>query len=91
MKQFLIVLKFELSNYFKNKSFVITTFILALLIVAIVVVPTMVPGFLNNSTESTEVEEEAFGEYGLLVTCDKEQVNVDAICEAFPAKWSIFE
>lgn len=28
MKQFLTVLQFELNNYFKNKSFVLTTVIL---------------------------------------------------------------
>ena len=31
MKQFLQVLKFELNNYFKNKSFLLTTALLTLL------------------------------------------------------------
>ena len=31
MKQFLTVLKFELNNYFKNKSFLLTTIILIVL------------------------------------------------------------
>lgn len=48
MKQFLIVLKFELNNYFKNKSFVITTFILALVIAGVVIIPTLIPGFLGE-------------------------------------------
>ena len=31
MKQFLTVLRFELNNYFKNKSFLLTTIILIML------------------------------------------------------------
>ena len=51
MKQFLTVLKFELNNYSKNKSFVITTFILAFVIAAVVIVPTMIPGLLGDDKE----------------------------------------
>ena len=36
MKQFLTVLKFELNNYFKNKSFVLTTILLMVLAVGII-------------------------------------------------------
>ncbi len=36
MKQFLTVLKFELGNYFQNKSFLITTLIIALLAIGAV-------------------------------------------------------
>ncbi len=59
MKQFLTVLKFELNNYFKNKSFLITTFVLALVIAAVVIVPTMIPGFLDEEEGiGSEVSEE---------------------------------
>ena len=34
MKQFLNVLKFELGNYFKSKSFMVTTILLALAVAA---------------------------------------------------------
>lgn len=44
MKQFLNVLKFELGNYFKNKSFVTTTVVLALVMAAVVIVPTFFMG-----------------------------------------------
>ena len=59
MKQFLTVLKFELNNYFKNKSFVITTLVLVLLIVGVIVVPTLIPGLLgpkesDNGAETAE-------------------------------------
>ena len=46
------VLKFELNNYFKNKSFVVTTFILAFVIAAVVIVPTMIPGLLGDDKGS---------------------------------------
>ena len=54
MKQFLIVLKFELNNYFKNKSFVITTFLLAFVLAAVVIVPTLIPGFLDDEESAPE-------------------------------------
>ena len=45
MKQFMTVLKFELNNYFKNKSFLVTTLFLAVLLVGVIVVPTFfLPG-----------------------------------------------
>lgn len=49
MKQFLTVLRFELNNYLKNKSFTVTTLILALLMAGIIVVPPLIPGLLNGS------------------------------------------
>lgn len=49
MKQFLTVLKFELSNYFKNKSFVVTTVPLMVLAVGIIAVP----GFLMGRDSSS--------------------------------------
>ena len=52
MKQFLIVLKFELNNYFKNKSFLITTILLAIVVAAAVTIPTLIPGFLDDSEEA---------------------------------------
>lgn len=50
MKQFKTVLKFELGNYFKNKSFLITTIIIAVLAIGVVVVPPMIPGLLSMDT-----------------------------------------
>ena len=49
MKQFWTVLKFELGNYFKNKSFVLTTVVLAVVLAAVVVVPTL---FMGKDQES---------------------------------------
>ncbi len=44
MKKFLTVLKFEIGNYFKNKSFLLTTVGLTLLMVGVVIVPTFFMG-----------------------------------------------
>ena len=41
MRQFWTVLKFEMGNYFKNKSFVLTTVLLAAVLAAVIVVPTL--------------------------------------------------
>ena len=63
MKQFLIVLKFELNNYFKNKGFLVTTFLLAFVLAAIVIVPTVIPGFLDDEPqEEPNIIEEIVGE-----------------------------
>lgn len=63
MKQFLIVLKFELNNYFKNKGFLITTFLLAFAVAGAVVVPTLLPGFLDDEPqEEPNIIEEIVGE-----------------------------
>ena len=103
MKQFFIVLKFELNNYFKNKSFVITTVLLAFLIAAVVIVPTMIPGLLGDEPESSEpetseevvTEEEEMPEelssYGICVTSGAEEVDLDTVCAAFPADWKTYE
>ena len=64
MKQFFTVLKFELENYYKNKSFIITTAILMLVLSAIVVVPTLIPGLLDEKDPQAEsVMEETVEEY----------------------------
>lgn len=57
MKQFLIVLKFEMENYFKNKTFLITTVGLALLAAALIIVPTLIPGFLGDDDKGDSTEQ----------------------------------
>jgi len=105
MKQFLTVLKFELDNYFKNKSFVITTFVLALIIAAVVIVPTMIPGLLDEESDKAEPgvseeiivddiindEEGELSHYGICIAEDATDVNVEMICAAFPAEWQKFD
>lgn len=63
MKKFTTVLKFELSNYIQNKSYTISTIIIALLIAVIMFLPRFVDmsDFLGteDTTQSTTKEEEA--------------------------------
>ena len=99
MKQFLTVLKFELDNYFKNKSFVITTFVLALIIAAVVIVPTMIPGLLGDEEETAEpgaskeivIDDEA--ELQKLGICLGKDANLDAemVKAIYPAEWTAYE
>ena len=99
MKQFLIVLKFELNNYFKNKSFVITTCILALAIAALVIVPTLIPGFLEEeestepgiSEEIVDDGEEELDLLGIVLTETAEDVDFEMIKTVFPAEWTVYD
>ena len=68
MRQFLTVLKFELGNYFKNKSFLLTTIVLMVLAVGIIAVPGMLFG------QGTKTENSA----GQAVETRKEQPEEDA-------------
>lgn len=99
MKQFLIVLKFELNNYFKNKSFMATTLILAVLVAAIVIVPTMIPGLLSDKEETqdssfstgTEVDEDDMDYLGIYVTEGAKDVDTELIFDLYPAKWTTYD
>lgn len=93
MKQFLTVLKFELNNYFKNKSFIVTTVLIALILAGIIIVPTLIPGLLDGlnggNTETaveSESQEENFDKYGIL---DERGIKDDL--QLFPAEWVDFE
>lgn len=54
MRQFINVLKFELGNYFKNKSFVIVTVLLMIAAFAAVAVPAVLMG--NDKNDGTQTE-----------------------------------
>lgn len=53
MKQFWTVLKFELGNYFKNKGFVTATVLIAVILAAVIAVPTL---FMGGASESAPDE-----------------------------------
>ena len=104
MKQFLTVLKFELNNYFKNKSFMVTTLLLAFVIAAVVIVPTFIPGLLDDRSDTTESEraeemvpdmetddDDAEKSYGICVAPEAKDVNLEMIFAAFPADWETYE
>lgn len=103
MKQFMTVLKFELNSYLKNKSFLITTCVLALAIAALVIVPTLIPGLLSEEgeTSDTEISEEAIVEedaseemgldsLGIYVEESAENINIEMIQAAYPADWTVY-
>lgn len=68
MKKFLTVLKFEIGNYFKNKSFLLTTVGLTLLMVGGVIIPTFFMGDSKkaDSEEDTKNTVAFFDEKGYL-------------------------
>lgn len=84
MRQFFTVLRFELENYFKNKSFVVTTVILMVVFSALLVVPPLIPGLLKekdpkpvSSVESTGSEERETEVLGIVYnTADKRNFKV---------------
>ncbi len=103
MKQFFTVLKFELNNYFKNKGFMVTTLLLALILAAVVIVPTMIPGLLGDESDGTgsgtqeetgegnaaeDIELDAFGIY---IASDAKGVNQELVTSAYPADWTTFK
>lgn len=54
VKQFFIVLRFEIGNYLKNKSFLVTTFVLAFILAGIVTVPTFFMGNISKGADPAE-------------------------------------
>ncbi len=92
MKQFLTVLKFELNNYFKNKSFIITTVVFAILLAGVVIVPTFIPGLLGgkDTVEEQKEAEENLDALGIYATTD-EVKDLDSLLYRMPADWKIYE
>ena len=72
MKQFLTVLKFELNNYFKNKSFLATTILLTVLAIGIIVVPGLIMG--GKSDEDGGRKGEGSEEAAVIAIWEKEAV-----------------
>lgn len=94
MKQFKTVLKFELNNYFKNKSFMVTTILLAVLVVGILVVPTFIPGLLKGGSKENKETQEAEGEVqdtlGFYLSTTEIE-NPEPLLSMVPAKWRSFD
>lgn len=99
MKQFLIVLKFEMNNYFKNKSFVLTTVLLMLLSVLLIAVPPFIPGLLggNDSVGTASARESGADEEELedlqslgLVNMAWNEDEAEALQTKMPAEWKTY-
>lgn len=96
MKQFMTVLRFELNNYLKNKSFMVTTILLAVLMAAIIVVPAVfLPGIINNVSEENNnivgstgpTDEDGTDALGLFQKTD-EKIDISAFTQLMPSKWT---
>lgn len=97
MRKFLTVLQFELMNYFKNKTYITTTAIIAVIIAIIFVMPRFinmseffgVPMESVDTEDKEEVSEEDYQKFALLDS--KGYFKDQAILEAaFPeTKWII--
>ena len=98
MKQFLNVLSFELSNYFKNKGYMITTILFSILLIIGLSLPSffnmskLIPQLDQNSTESIEsVEEISEEDKKSFVIIDNNNIfeNLDILESAFlNSKWT---
>ena len=73
MKQFFTVLKFELGNYFKNKSYLITTILFSLLLI----VGLSVPSFINIPALSGKDKVESNEEKTVFAIYDKDNIIAD--------------
>lgn len=58
MKQFKTILKFELDNYFKSKSYIISTIIICILAAGIMFAPRIKDAFKSGSSSSSSSNEE---------------------------------
>ena len=58
MKQFKTILKFELDNYFKSKSYIISTIIICILAAGIMFAPRIKDAFKSDSSSSSSSNEE---------------------------------
>lgn len=99
MKQFLTVLKFELNSYFKNRSFVLTTVLLAVVMAGVIIIPTFIPGLLtsektDSSVNDTATEEEAVpddpDDLGIYVRAEDVD-DVDTLLAMMPVQWKTFQ
>lgn len=84
MKDFIIVLKFELSNFLKNKIFIISTLILCLLLGGGLSIPTIKDTFFSSFKEDTSSGgEETVGDihYGYINEADN--VGIEELKNSF--------
>ena len=95
MNNFFKVVSFELNNYFKSKSYILTTIIITALLIVGVTLPSLVDlsGIFpvlasEESKENSEVTEEDITKYALL---DKSNlVNIDYLKAFYPnTEWNI--
>ena len=96
MKQFMTVLRCELNNYLKNKSFTVTTVLLAVLMAAIIVIPAFfLPGIISEAfggssetvqTSETESEQEETEKIGIFRSAEKAP-DTEELSLVMPGQW----
>src|SRR5690625_7464153 len=57
MKNFFLVLKFELASFIKNKTFIISTLVICLILAIVVSIPTIKNTFFDSNKEKTDKQE----------------------------------
>jgi len=82
MKDFFIVLKFELMNFFKNKTFIISTLIICLIIAIGLSIPTIKDTFFSSSDKGDEEVVEMDGEYGFIDETNGD-INIEILKNSF--------
>lgn len=100
MKQFMTVLRFELNNYLKNKSFTVTTVLLAILMAAIIVIPAFfLPGLISGTfgssgetvqTSETEPAQEETDRMGMFRSTEKTP-DIDELSLLMPGQWMEYD
>lgn len=82
MKKLLNVIKFELGNYFKSKSYILSTVILAVILVALTTLPAFIsiPGTSSADKKETESTEEEKDQY---IIYDKNGVIPDGYLDLY--------
>ena len=94
MKKFWTVLRFELNNYFKSKGFVTATILLTLVLMGVIIVPTMIPGLLENDTASeSSADSEDNDQTDTLGICvKKDQItDVDSLLSGMWVNWETYQ
>ena len=94
MKKFWTVLRFELNNYFKSKGFVTATILLTLVLMGVIIVPTMIPGLLENDTASeSSADSEDNDQTDTLGICVKtDQItDVDSLLSGMWVNWETYQ
>lgn len=79
MKEFLIVLNFELMNYLKKKAFVISTILLCVILVVVLIFPNIMDMFSSSSGEDEGTETTSYN-FGLV---DDENLFNENIRDSF--------
>lgn len=89
MKQFWKVLSFEIGNYFKNKSFITTTRVILFITIALVAVPTFIPGLLDKGEKGSKQEVEV---YGICMLSDESEEIFRLFPEAaMDGEWQVYD